>query len=419
MARSFHPTVPGACGLAVTTIVLAALAGCHASGCREDDQTCAMLSADTGTTNAAGTDPVTTGAPTSSVDTDSSSGESTLGDGESTSSSAVCGDAVVGGAEECDDGNAAEDDACLPTCEFARCGDGHTYVGQEECDDADDDDTDECTSNCTLARCGDGFVHPPELCDDGAANSDLIYGGCGSNCQPGPGCGDGEQNGPEDCDDGDDDPADGCLPTCIEATSCKQILELVPGAPSGAYRIWPVALGGAIDLLVYCDMESDGGGYTFLKIDTEVANASDKGAKAAESICAKYGMHLLVPRSADHVKSAYMVAIGDNAPPVGGGFISKGAEYLAILAVYPGVLGATCEDKGLNSVDCPQWHAWDEQRFWVTDIPVPGEPSDEHCLGCSMYYKWNLDGTLKSYTTVPFGEGASSYRFMCDIADKV
>ena len=80
---------------------------------------------------------------------------------------------------------------------------------------------------------------------------------------------------------------------------------------------------------------------------------------------------------------------------------------------------ATCGGKGLNSVDCPKWRARDDERFWVTKMAVPGEPSDEHCIDCSMFYKWNLDGTLKSYTTFPVGEGASSYRFLCDIGDKV
>jgi hypothetical protein len=79
---------------------------------------------------------------------------------------------------------------------------------------------------------------------------------------------------------------------------------------------------------------------------------------------------------------------------------------------------ATCNGKGLNAVDCPGWQAWDKNAFWVTDVAVIGEPSEEHCDGCSMLYKWNANGTLKSYTTFPAGDGASSYRFICDIADK-
>ncbi|HEY0134629.1 MAG TPA: fibrinogen-like YCDxxxxGGGW domain-containing protein, partial [Nannocystis sp.] len=251
-------------GLIATTAALAATAataavgGCHVSGCREGDQACTMLAETTSTADTSGGQ--TTGAPTSSIDTSSSgASEVTLTEADTSTTPGVCGDAVLDDGEACDDGNAALDDGCLPTCELARCGDGHTFIGVEQCDDGDEDDTDECTSLCKLPRCGDGFVHPPELCDAGEANSDKVYGGCGSNCQPGPGCGDGKLNGPEDCDDENTDPNDGCLVGCIEATSCKQILEVTPGAPSGTYRIWPTALGGGIDLAAYCDMESDGG----------------------------------------------------------------------------------------------------------------------------------------------------------------
>jgi hypothetical protein len=165
-------------------------------------------------------------------------------------------------------------------------------------------------------------------------------------------------------------------------------------------------------------MTSDGGGYTFLKIDTQVANASDKGAVAAEALCQVFGMHLLVTRTEGHVASAFAVATGTNVSPIGGGSIAAGSEYLAILAIYPGEVGATCDGAGLNQADCPGWRAWDDQTFWVTDVPVLGEPSEEHCAGCSMLYKWNLDGTLKSYTTFPSGEGAGTYRFLCDVGDK-
>jgi cysteine-rich repeat protein len=48
----------------------------------------------------------------------------------------VCGDGVVEGTEECDQGVANADD-------------GH------------------CTAACVHARCGDGLVSPSETCDDG------------------------------------------------------------------------------------------------------------------------------------------------------------------------------------------------------------------------------------------------------------
>ncbi len=45
-----------------------------------------------------------------------------------------CGDGVVNDGEECDDGNSAETDACLSTCEDAGCGDGFIQTGVEACD---------------------------------------------------------------------------------------------------------------------------------------------------------------------------------------------------------------------------------------------------------------------------------------------
>jgi len=330
----------------------------------------------------------------------------------------VCGDGVVEGDEACDDGNEDELDACLQSCERASCGDGFVQAGVEECEDGNEDDSDECVK-CRLARCGDGVVQVgQEQCDAGIANSDAIYGGCNSQCMPGPRCGDGKLNGPEECDDNNSDPQDGCLAGCIEATSCKQVLELVPGASSGKYRLWPAPLGGNVNVSAWCDMESDGGGYTFLKVDTQVPAANDKGAKVAELACQNFGMHLLVPRTPAHVKSAFEFATSVNVMPEGGGFVASGVEYLSILAIFPKQLMATCNGKGLNVTDCPGWRAWDDHDFWVTDEPVLGEPSAEHCADCSMLYKWNPDGTLKSYTTFPAGDGASTYRFICDVADK-
>jgi cysteine-rich repeat protein len=391
---------------------LAGPIGCHVAGCAEGDAACAQP----------GTEPVTEPGSTSTGESPTSTGGETSEEPSDTTtpSEAVCGNGVVEAGEACDDGNADDTDACVGECEAARCGDGLVQFGVEACDDANAVDEDDCTNACLLARCGDGILHAPlEACDAGPSNSDSAYDGCTTACQPGPRCGDGKINGPETCDDQNNDPSDGCLEGCFDATSCLQILESVPTAGSGVYTIWPEELGGNIDVSVWCDMDVDGGGYTFLKVDTQVMMASDKGAAAAETLCQAFGMHLLVTRSEGHALAAYQVATTDNITPVGGGNVGKGSDYLAILAIFPAMMGATCEGMGLNSDDCPGWRARDDQRFWVTETPVPDEPSSEHCDGCSMLYKWNLDGTLKSYTTFPAGEGAGTYRFLCDTADKV
>ena len=59
-------------------------------------------------------------------------------------------------------------DACLNSCEAARCGDGIRRVGVESCDDGNTDNTDACLNSCQVAGCGDGFVQADvESCDDG------------------------------------------------------------------------------------------------------------------------------------------------------------------------------------------------------------------------------------------------------------
>jgi cysteine-rich repeat protein len=72
----------------------------------------------------------------------------------------VCGNGVVEGDEECDDGNNYNGDGCDEDCnieyEPSYCGDGILDEG-EECDDGNNNNFDECRNNCKLPYCGDGI----------------------------------------------------------------------------------------------------------------------------------------------------------------------------------------------------------------------------------------------------------------------
>jgi len=402
--------------IVLASLLGSAAAGCHVAGCRPGDLECAMLSQ--GSSSGEGSSSSSSGEVTTST-SEESSGSSSSSSG-TTEVGPQCGNGIVEDGEQCDDGNVDNTDQCSNKCFAAFCGDEIVQLGFEECDDGDEDNSDSCVEGCKFARCGDGFHRVGvEACDAGEANDDEAYDGCTTTCTLGPRCGDGKVNGPEECDDKNTDDNDGCLTGCLEARSCLVVKQLVPTATSGVYRIWPEALGGETSVLVWCDMETDGGGYTFLKVDVQAGGQSDKGAAAAEAVCQTYGMRLLATRSAGHVAASYQVATNVNVQPVGGGQVKSGVDYLAMLAIYPKFMGAQCGGKGLNSADCPDWRATDDKAYWVTDVAVPGQPDTDHCLGCSMLYKWNLDGTLKSYTTIGFGEGASSYRFLCDIGDKL
>ena len=81
----------------------------------------------------------------------------------------ICGDGVVSVGESCDDGNTDDTDACLTSCDFARCGDGVVWRDRELCDPGPGlpDGGGACNGNCTVPTCGNGALETPERCDDG------------------------------------------------------------------------------------------------------------------------------------------------------------------------------------------------------------------------------------------------------------
>lgn len=153
----------------------------------------------------------------------------------------VCGDRILApNVEECDDGplngklgaactanctsnvcgdghvgpgeacDAPEDPSCTADCAFVDCGDG-VMTGSEECDDGNLDNSDACTNRCTLARCGDGVLQAAEQCDDGNIDPGDA---CTDACMTAR-CGDGQLwIGEEECDDGNIKPGDQCSPAC-------------------------------------------------------------------------------------------------------------------------------------------------------------------------------------------------------------
>lgn len=123
---------------------------------------------------------------------------------------ARCGDGYIDanaptGAEECDDGNTVNDDACSNACKPARCGDAIVQAG-EGCDDGGTASNDGCTSACQAETCGDAIQQPSEMCDDGNAQPN---DGCSAACLHEL-CGDGIVQTNEECDDMNAVDEDGC-----------------------------------------------------------------------------------------------------------------------------------------------------------------------------------------------------------------
>lgn len=126
----------------------------------------------------------------------------------------ACGNTVLEGGEECDDGNTAPGDGCDGDCaREAYCGDGNTDA-DEECDDGNHRSGDGCRSDCQSDEtCGNMTVDyaAGEICDGTP--------GCSATCDALEGCPDGEVMPPEECDDGNEERWDDCSVDCRETVT--------------------------------------------------------------------------------------------------------------------------------------------------------------------------------------------------------
>lgn len=138
----------------------------------------------------------------------------------------ICGDTIIAGTEQCDDGNKVNGDGCSATCTTESndsfCGDGTVDEDEEElCDDGNKSNNDSCLNSCLTPTCGDGYVRTEvEGCDDGnTADGD----GCSANCtieeNSGSVCGNGSLETGETCDDGNTADGDTCPSNCQSTSS--------------------------------------------------------------------------------------------------------------------------------------------------------------------------------------------------------
>ena len=166
-----------------------------------------------------------------------------------TSDASICGDGVVSGDEECDDGPDNDDNGlCRTTCVKAACYDGFVQpLLGEECDDGlANGEAAACTDECKLAVCGDGKIWAGvEECDDGAENKAGTYNGCTPmTCTKGPRCGDKIVQKPEEeCDEGDAENGEDGEPCTTLCTLDGKVIFVTSTLYKGALG----GLGGADD----------------------------------------------------------------------------------------------------------------------------------------------------------------------------
>ena len=155
------------------------------------------------------------------TDTDSDSDSEGETEDDTGMPEAYCGDGAKNPDEQCDDGNAVDDDGCTNLCTLPACGDGILNQDSELCDDGDLNGDDAwCTLGCHPNVCGDGKLGPEEECDDGNADGG---DGCSPMCALEK-CGNGVPDVGEICDDGNDDDLDDCTSLCVPPPELIDVL---------------------------------------------------------------------------------------------------------------------------------------------------------------------------------------------------
>ncbi len=159
-----------------------------------------------------------------------------------------CGDGIVEGSEQCDDGDAQDEgsrdnDGCLSTCVLAQCGDGFLYIGVEACDPGilqqpsctevglSGDGSVVCTGSCQIDGCGPAFTPTATATPTATQTSTPTpTEQIGPTQTPTPTprnvCGNGNIEGDETCDDSNTEDGDSCPSDC----------QILPCDPAGTTR---------------------------------------------------------------------------------------------------------------------------------------------------------------------------------------
>lgn len=206
-----------------------------------------------------------------------------------TVSTSVCGNGICEADErmkdiQCGSGICGNPKYCPADC--AVCG-NFILEGTEQCDDGNRVNNDTCNNNCRLARCGDQMIQGDEQCDDGnVSNGD----GCTAACrkEPKPYCGDGMVNGEDQCDDGNGKPGDGCDQHCKKEfcgdnkINNRGLEECDAAAGTFFQGEWRPRVGCNA-----CKIESCGDGTVQLHLDEQCDDRNRVAGDGCDQLCQK------------------------------------------------------------------------------------------------------------------------------------
>lgn len=148
-------------------------------------------------------------------------------------------------------------------------------------------------------------------------------------------------------------------------TSCRAIKKANAAAADGNYTIDPDGKGIYPALQVFCDMTTDGGGYTSLAVDNGISTSRFDQANS----CTALGLQMVIPRTNAHLQALYA---------------KYGAAYFQTI---PGVYGKAAGNFtgcAMNSNDptcSANWTSLDGREWFVRNA-ARGEPNGNYTPGC-------------------------------------
>ncbi len=204
-------------------------------------------------------------------------------------------DECAAGSDNCDALAACTNSAGAFTCACPSgySGDGTTCADVNECNAG----TDNCDPLAACANTAGSFTCtcPPGAPGDGLLCNDIDECANGTdNCGPLSLCANSVGSFICTCPLG----STGNGVNCAYQGSCAELKFSAPATPSGEYAI---KVGSAPPLIVYCDMDSDGGvGYTMVRFDDPALSGPQVNYR---NYCASYGLEVIVPRTRAHAEA--------------------------------------------------------------------------------------------------------------------
>lgn len=153
--------------------------------------------------------------------------------------------------------------------------------------------------------------------------------------------------------------------------SCNDIKMFKPQSTSGWYEIEAKEINGGQKLSVWCDMETDGGGYTYYPIDGD-GGISTSRYDAANN-CTALGLQLAVWRTKAHMHAMlhkYGTQYFATVPGVYGTGVEAGHKSFSRYAMY-----------STNPEVESYWHAIDGGSWFMRDTPF-AQPNGDYTDGC-------------------------------------